>query len=296
MGNQPTLIIGCGQVGRHLAGILANEAVTGLVRSSQSESTLREQGISALRCDLDRRVAVELPTENADIYYLAPPPREGTRDTRLRNFLAALEQCGQPRRLVYLGTTGVYGDCAGEWVDETRPIRPKAERALRRADAENQLRQWQRRTNAELVLLRVASIYGPGKLPLQRLRAGRPMIPPRQAPWSNRIHLEDLLQVLLAAMRRGRNGEIYNVSDGQPGNMADYFNAVADWAGLPRPPTIDIDEQARLSAGLRSYLAESRRIDNHKMLKELGIELRYPTLQAGLAACFEDRGGIMASD
>lgn len=138
--------------------------------------------------------------------------------------------------------------------------------------------------------LRVAGIYGPDKLPLQRLRAGKPMVAERHAPWTNRIHVDDLVQVLQAAMVRGRNGEVYNVTDGQPGNMAAYFNRVADFAGLPRPAVIDpsAGEQA-LSAGLRSYLAESRRIDNRKMLRELGVELRYPTLEQGLAACFSVR-------
>jgi len=113
------------------------------------------------------------------------------------------------------------------------------------------------------------------------------MVAARFAPWTNRIHVDDLVQVLLAAMQRGGNGEVYNVTDGQPGNMADYFNRVADVAGLPRPPIIDpgaADEQ--LSAGLRSYLAESRRIDNRKMLRELQVRLRYPTLEQGLQACF----------
>ena len=296
MGNPPVLFVGCGQVGRRLAADLGKARVTGLVRSPESASMLQQEGIAALRCDLDLTPSVELPTDGADLYYLAPPPRQGTKDTRLQNFLAALEQSGQPRRLVYLGTTGVYGDCSGEWVDEHRPIRPRVDRALRRADAERQLRQWQQEKGTELVLLRVAGIYGPGKLPLERLRAGRPMIPPEQAPWTNRIHLDDLVQVLVAAMQRGRSGGVYNVSDGQPGNMADYFNAVADHAGLPRPPLIDMNDSDRLSPGMRSYLAESRRIDNRKMLEELKVRLRYPSLEAGLEACFSDRGGIMASD
>lgn len=293
MGNNSTLIVGCGHVGRRLAKALDRPGVTGLVRTADSAAGLERLGIRALCCDLDRKVATELPTGDTDIYYLAPPPREGTADARLARFLAALEKGGQPRRLVYLGTTGVYGDCGGEWVDETRPIEPRVERALRRADAEQQLQRWRRDHDVELVLLRVAGIYGPGKLPLERLKAGTPMIPPGQAPWTNRIHVDDLVQVLIAAMERGRDGEIYNVSDGQPGNMADYFNAVADRAGLPRPPLVSMEESSQLSAGLRSYLAESRRIDNRKMLRELGVRLRYPDLEAGLAACFAKPGGIM---
>ncbi|HHH13814.1 MAG TPA: SDR family oxidoreductase [Thiolapillus brandeum] len=280
------LIVGCGHVGTLLARTLGTSRVAGLVRSTDSARRLEAAGIAPRVLDLDRPLPDPLPDARR-IWYLAPPPKRGVEETRMKHFLQALARDGRPRRLVYLGTTGVYGDCHGEWVDEHRPIAPRAERALRRADAETRLQAWREEGGGELVLLRVAGIYGPGKLPLARLKAGRPMIAPEQAPWTNRIHVDDLVQVLVAAMERGCDGAIYNVSDGHPGNMADYFNAVADAAGLPRPPVIDPAEaEGKLSAGLRAYLAESRRIDNRRMLRELGVELRYPTLEAGLAACF----------
>lgn len=290
MGNKNILIAGCGYVGCRLAESLGKTGISGLVRSEESSRELAGMGITPVQCDLGR-TAVGLPsTGGTDIYYLLPPPKTGVVDSFMENFLQGLEGSGPPRRIVYLGTTGVYGDCRGEWVDESTPVNPKADRALRRLDAEQQLQAWVRHQDTELVRLRVAGIYGPDKLPLQRLRAGKPMVAERHAPWTNRIHVDDLVQVLQAAMVRGRNGEVYNVTDGQPGNMAAYFNRVADFAGLPRPAAIDpsAGEQA-LSAGLRSYLAESRRIDNRKMLQELGVELRYPTLEQGLAACFSVR-------
>ncbi len=290
MGNKNTLIAGCGYVGRRLATSLGKAGISGLVRSEESSRELAGMGIIPVRCDLDR-TAVGLPsTTGTDIYYLLPPPKTGVVDSFMENFLQGLESSGPPRRIVYLGTTGVYGDCKGEWIDETAPVRPVVDRALRRVDAERQLRRWAQTHDTELVILRVAGIYGPGKLPLQRLRTGKPMVAEKYAPWTNRIHVDDLVQVLLAAMERGGHGEIYNVTDGQPGNMADYFNRVADAAGLSRPPLIDpkAGKQA-LSAGLRSYLAESRRIRNAKMLRELKVKLRYPTLDQGLNACFSDQ-------
>lgn len=205
----------------------------------------------------------------------------------MQRFLEGLCDSGQPRRILYISTTGVYGDCGGEWVDETRPVNPGVDRAWRRWDAEQRLRRWREQTGAELVILRVAGIYGPGKLPLARLRKGLPMVAPEQAPWTNRIHVDDLVQACLLGMQRGRDGEVYNACDGSPGNMADYFNRVADLAGLPRPPVIDLaDAEGSLSAGLRSYLGESRRLRNDKLLQELGLVLRYPDLEAGLPACF----------
>ena len=273
-------------MGQRLAAELAPSAtITGLVRTPQTARQLGTQGVSPLILDLDQPMS--LPSHDwQQIYYFAPPPRQGPQDIRMTHFLQAMDNNNQITRLVYLGTTGVYGDCNGKWVDETQPANPTADRALRRLDAEKQLRQWQSTTGNEVIFLRVAGIYGPDKLPLNRLRQGKPMIAAAHAPWTNRIHVDDLVQTCISAMERGRDGEIYNVSDGQPGNMADYFNQVADATGLPRPPVI-LPEQAigQLSAGLRSYLAESRRIDNGKMLKELHIQLRYPSLSQGLAAC-----------
>ncbi len=284
--NKNILIAGCGYVGQRLVAELPPQPrVTGLVRSLPTANELEKRGINPLILDLDRQLP-PLSHNWQQIYYFAPPPKQGRQDTRMTHFLRALDTDNQNMRLVYLGTTGVYGDCGGEWVDESHPTNPTAERALRRHDAEQQLRQWRTTTGNEVVLLRVAGIYGPDKLPLARLRQRKPMIAAEHAPWTNRIHVDDLVQTCIAAMERGRDGEIYNVSDGQPGNMADYFNQVADATGLPHPPVILPDETtAQLSAGLRSYLAESRRIDNSKMLKELGVQLKYPTLSQGLAAC-----------
>lgn len=284
-----SLIVGCGYLGRRLARALqaGGEPVRGVVRSIPSAQRLADEGIAALLEDLDERGLPASSTAGKAVYYLAPPPAQGREDPRMQRFLEGLAESGQPRRILYISTTGVYGDCAGQWVDETWPVNPGVDRAWRRWDAEQRLRQWREQSGGELVILRVAGIYGPGKLPLARLRKGLPMVAPAQAPWTNRIHIDDLVQACLLGMQRARDGEIYNACDGSPGNMADYFNRVADLAGLPRPPVIDLaDAEGALSAGLRSYLAESRRLRNDKLLRELGLVLRYPSLEAGLPACF----------
>ncbi len=286
-----TLIVGCGDVGSRLAAVLsdAGESVRAVVRSAESAQALARGGLPVLRCDLDDDALPEGVSEGETICYLVPPPGEGRKDTRLRRFLAGLARSGRPRRILLISTSGVYGDCAGEWVDESRAPNPRVDRAWRRLDAERQVLTWRAASGGEAVIFRVAGIYGPGKLPLERLRRGLPMIAPEQAPWTNRIHIDDLVQACVLGLRAGRDGEIYNVSDGRPGNMADYFNRVADLAGLPRPPLIDPAEaDVRLSAGLRAYLAESRRLRNDKLLRELGLVLRYPDLESGLAACFAD--------
>ncbi|HHI76091.1 MAG TPA: SDR family oxidoreductase [Gammaproteobacteria bacterium] len=283
------LIVGCGYIGRRLALRLRGQGhrPRGLVRSIASAQRLADDGITPLLCDLDCQALPPGSTAGCDLYYLAPPPRQGTEETRVARLLQGLAESGQPRRIVYISTTGVYGDCGGAWVDESWPARPQVDRARRRWDAEQRLRAWRASGCGELVILRVAGIYGPGKLPLERLRRGLPMVAPEEAPWTNRIHAEDLVQACLLAMQRGRDGGLYNACDGRPGNMADYFNRVADAAGLPRPPVISLAEaDEKLSAGLRSYLAESRRLRNDRLLNELGLELKYPDLDSGLASCF----------
>lgn len=280
------LIIGCGDVGRKVAATARGAQAYCIVRSQQSAGDLLENGVHAMAVDLDH-VAPSLDGDwdQPDIFYFAPPPPTGRTDPRMRRFLDALPQ-GKRHRIVYISTTGVYGDCHGEWVDESRAANPQVDRAHRRWDAEQRLREWHDAGRGEIVILRVAGIYGPGKLPVERLKKQVPMVGEDEAPWTNRIHIDDLVSVCGAAMARGKDGAVYNVSDGHPGNMRDYFDRVADLYGLPHAPLLTLDEaQATLSAGLLSYLGESRRLDNTRMLDELGVTLRYPTLQLGLAAC-----------
>ena len=283
-------IVGCGYIGTRLAlrALDAATPVSGVVRSAASAEKLGEQMIPVLRCDLDSEPLPAGSTEGQEVYYCAPPPSAGVQDTRMRRFIAGLADSGQPRRIVYLSTTGVYGDCHGEWVDERRPANPQVDRAHRRWDAEQVLQAWRERSGGELVILRVAGIYGPGKLPLARLRKGEPMVDEADAPWTNRIHADDLVSACLAAMHKGVDGEVYNACDGNPGNMSDYFKQVAEMAGIAPPPLISLAQaREQLSPGMLSYLGESRRLSNAKLLRDTGLQLRYPGLPEGLCACFE---------
>jgi len=281
-------IVGSGYIGQRVAAaeLALGGRVHGLARSDASITALTELGAMAHRADLDDPTTLAaLDLHDACVYYFAPPPARGTRDSRIQNFLEAV--VGRlPRRIVYISTTGVYGDCHGEWVNEDHPPRPSAERAHRRVDAETQLRTFGERHNVTVVILRVPGIYGPGRLPRERLEKGLPVLRESESPWSNRIHADDLVSACLAAMTRGTSDNVYNVSDGHPSTMTDYFNQVADALGLPRPRQVSRAEaEQTFDAGMRSYLAESRRIDNHRMLAELGVALRYPTLAEGLRAC-----------
>jgi nucleoside-diphosphate-sugar epimerase len=287
-------ISGCGDIGQRVAQLYRQQAtatdttpdIYGLTRRETLRDRLQSLGIIPVIADLDEPAAVtDLPTKDSVLFHLAPPPATGQQDLRFRNLLQACEQNGMPAKIVLLSTTAVYGDCQGAWVDETAPVNPQTDRGKRRLDAETALGQWATDHNVDYVILRVSGIYGPGRLPLERLRRRLPILQEDQAPFSNRIHQDDLAMVCVAAAKKAPNGAIYNVCDGQPSTMSHYFKAVAQAAGLPLPPEVDHEQaQQVLSAGMLSYLSESRRLRNDKMRRELQVTLQYPDLAAGLAA------------
>jgi nucleoside-diphosphate-sugar epimerase len=283
-------IIGCGDIGTRLALSYQKSAseVTGWVASDESFRRLQLLGINAVQLDLDQPLQQTDSLAGEQLFYFAPPPASGVEESRIGHLIASLDQVARPEKVLYLSTTGVYGDCQGEWVDEGRKPEPRVDRAKRRLDGEHQWQAWSRKYDVPLVILRVAGIYGPGKLPVERLRKGLPMVAEAEAPITNHIHSLDLVEIAATAMARGQDGEIYNVCDGQPESMTSYFNRVADYLQLPRPPQISMQAaRQQLSPGMLSYLAESRRLSNRKLLEDLGVELRYPELEQGLPACFE---------
>ena len=284
---QHVLIIGCGDIGQRVANIWKNQGITvfGAVKSESSLNALRQQHIHALQIDLDNLTRQQdLPLEQSLLYYFAPPPAKGLKDTRMENFLNNLDVNNPlPSRLIYISTSGIYGDQQGQLINEKTPAKPQVDRAKRRFHAELQLTLWGKLNKVSITILRVGGIYGPGRLPLQRLKDHIPLLHENLAPQTNRIHADDLAQICVAAATKKAAGEIYNVSDGANGNMTEYFNTIADFFDLPRPPLVDWDEAEKtISKGMLSYLKESRRLDNSKMIKELNIKLIYPTLKDGL--------------
>jgi nucleoside-diphosphate-sugar epimerase len=281
-------IAGCGDIGQRVARLwrLQGLPVRALARSRGSAERLRTRGIEPVSGDLDQRESLgDFSLAGEAVYYFAPPAEGGDDDPRVEAFIAALERQAQPEVVVYLSTSGVYGDRQGDWVDEETPPHPQTPRARRRLHAETLLRQWGRRHRVPVVVLRVGGIYGPGRLPIERLRKGLPVLREAECGYTNRIHAEDLARICVAAAQFGGADRIYNVSDGQNGTMTQYFKAVAARLGLPQPREISLQEaRQQLSAAMLSYLIESRRMRNTRMLTELGITLKYPDLASGLAA------------
>jgi nucleoside-diphosphate-sugar epimerase len=285
-------IIGCGDTGRRLGALYRTEGmpVTGLVRSEESARELQALGIEAMCADLDADDLPAMPSQGAAIFYLAPPIDVGSDDVRVERLLAHLEVTGMPDRLLYMSTTGVYGDCKGRWIDEQEPANPATVRAQRRVAAEKSIRGWCEANGVPWVILRVPAIYGPGRLLTERLKSGLPAVRPEECSFTNRIHIDDLVSVCHTAMARAPANSLYNASDGQPTTLTDYLFKLADLTGLPRPPVISMYEAERtLSPSVMSFLKESKRIHNNKLLSELGVSLRYPDLASGLKASLADK-------
>lgn len=294
-GKATVFIAGCGDIGARVAGLWAarGAAVAALARSAESAARLFRLGIVPVRGDLDDPSTLrDIPSRGALLYYLAPPPSAGEADPRARAFLSAIPAGEEPARAVYMSTTGVYGDNDGAWVDEDTPASPASARGRRRLDAEAAFLCWGTERGVAVVILRVSGIYGPGRLPVEAVRRGAPVVREDEAPWTNRIHADDLAAVCVAAMERGRDRAVYDVADGSPGTITQYYNAVADLLGLPRPPAVSMEQARRtMSPGMLSYLSQSRRIGARRMREELGVTLRYPDLAAGLPSCLAKEGG-----
>ena len=278
------LLVGCGDVAMRAARLLAGRArLAGLTRRADDIAKLRGLGVVPIAGDLDdHRTLARLRLSPDAVLHFAPPPAEGRGDPRTGRLLAALSAARRiPRRFVYVSTSGVYGDCAGARIDETRPRKARSPRAHRRVDAEDRLRAWASHHGVVLAVVRAPGIYADTRLPLDRLRQRTPVLADADDVYTNHVHADDLARVVIAALFRGRANRAYHASDDAELKMGQWFDAVADAYRLPRPPRIRRDEaEARIAPMLLSFMSESRRLSNRRMKRELRVGLRYPTPQA----------------
>ena len=281
------LLIGCGDIALRTATLLRGRVrLYGLTRRADDVPRLREHGIVPIVADLDRVASLRrLRAAPYAVLHFAPPPSEGRDDPRTRHLIASLSSAQiRPQRFVYVSTSGVYGDCAGARVDETRPRRAQTPRARRRVAAEGMLRAWAARNDVALAILRVPGIYAEGRLPLERIRHGTPVLAPEDDVYTNHIHADDLARAVVAALFRSRPNRAYNVTDDAELKMGNWFDAVADAFRLARPPRIGWeDAERRIAPQLLSFMNESRRLSNRRMKRELRVALRYPEPAALLA-------------
>lgn len=278
-GRPRLLIVGCGDVGGRILARLADRFhVVAMTSHAERVPRLRAAGAVPIVGDLDRRRTLgRLAAFRSRVIHLAPPPEGGGRlDPRTRALLTALRR--RPDRLVYVSTTGVYGDRGGARVGETAPVAPANDRAWRRLDAERAVRA------AQGCVLRVPGIYAHDRLPLARLRAGAPALAADDDVYTNHIHADDLARICIAALQRGRRGRVYNAVDRSQLRMGEYFDLVADRYRLPRPPRLPRQQlRAAVSPLMYSFMSESRRVVDTRIGRELRLRLRWPTVADALA-------------
>ena len=286
------LVVGCGDVGQRMLPLATRGLrVLALTSSPDKVQCLRDQGATPLLGNLDDPASLRRLSGLANrVLHLAPPPSEANpqwhTDPRTRALVCALSRRSPPKSVVYGSTSGVYGDCGGAWVDETQSLAPHTPRALRRVDAERQIRAFGQRTSVPSVVLRIPGIYAPNRLggtPRERLLRGTPVLQAQDDVYTNHIHADDLARACWLALWRSQGQRCINVSDDTTLKMGDYFDLAADLFGLPRPARLAREAaQSTLPVVLLSFMSESRRLSNHRMKTELGLRLRYPTVRDGL--------------
>ena len=284
------LIVGCGDVGLRVAKLLRGRwRLLALTSSPGRAAELRGAGIVPITGDLDRPASLGRLADLAGaVLHLAPPPSAGIDDPRTANLVAALGRSSRLRRLVYVSTSGVYGDCDGARVDETRAVNPATDRARRRVDAELRLRHFGRHAGVVVSILRVPGIYGLDRVggdPRERLARGTPVLCSGDDVHTNHIHADDLARACIASLHRGLPQRAINIADDSALKMADYFDLAADLFGMARPPRLARSDAANVMSPMQmSFLSESRRLVNTRMKRELRLVLRYPSVADGLVA------------
>jgi nucleoside-diphosphate-sugar epimerase len=280
-GKPSILIIGCGDIGLRVARQLSRSHRVFALTSQQSRfQELREVGATPILGNLDQPESLWRISGLAQtVIHLAPPQNQGNRDCRTRNLIRILSQGSHVvRRLIYISTTGVYGDHGGAKVTEATPTKPQSERAKRRVDAEQILRLWAPAHGVALTILRVPGIYAANRLPIERLQSKTPALIREEDAYSNHIHSDDLARLICAAVYHGKPQRVINTCDGGETKMGDYFDEVADAFGLDRPPRMPAEQlQKIVNPMLWSFMRESRRVTNTR-LHELKTPLRYPSV------------------
>lgn len=279
LGRPRLLIIGCGDVGLRIVSRLASRfRIIALTSTPLRAQGLRTAGVVPIVGDLDQpRSLRRLAGFAQRLMHLAPPGNDSALDPRTRHLVAVCAASAE--RVVYISTSGVYGDQGGQAIDETARLRPANDRALRRLDAERVMR-----SRLHAAVLRVPGIYAHDRLPLDRLRQRLPALDEADDVYTNHIHADDLARITIAAMARGRAARVYNAVDDSALKMAQYFDAVADATDLPRPPRLPREQlKAAVSPMMYSFMTESRQLSNRRLKRELKVRLQYPTVASALA-------------
>jgi nucleoside-diphosphate-sugar epimerase len=276
-------------VGQRVVRVQRHVRVVALTSSPDRVVALRAQGVTPVVGNLDVPVSLQrLAGWATRVLHLAPPPLQGSTDPRSLALTRLLMRRSAPLSVVYGSTSGVYGDCAGAWVNESRTVNPITPRAQRRVDAEARVRHLGRLRSSpvRVSVLRIPGIYAPdreGGTPRERLLRGTPVLAQADDVFTNHIHADDLARACQLALWRGKPQRVYNVNDDSQMRMGDYFDMAAGLYALAKPVRISREQaQTELPAMQLSFMSESRRMVNTRMKRELRLQLRYADVKDGL--------------
>ncbi|MHA1127651.1 MAG: SDR family oxidoreductase [Alphaproteobacteria bacterium] len=283
------LVFGYGYTARVIGQKLLSEGwrVIGTTRSADKATAMKADGIEAILWPAED--ITEALTAATHLLLSAAPSEEGDP------VLVALEdeirqRAGQYKWVGYLSTTAVYGDRNGGWVDETSPLTPATRRGQLRADAEQAWLDLGAEAGLPVHIFRLAGIYGPGRGPFAKVRAGTARRIIKKGQVFGRTHVEDIAQVLRASIAAPNAGAVYNVCDNDPAPPQEVIAEAATMLNLPLPEAVDF-ETAEMTPMARSFYAESKKVSNRRILEELGITLKYPDYRSGLKALLAAESG-----
>ncbi len=260
--------------------------IAGTTRDPEKKQELRSRGKHAHIFDYSHPLSDPLfiLKDTTHILISTPPGDDG--DPAFLIHAEDIARIPTIKWIGYLSTTGVYGDRGGGWVDETTEVAPGSRRGSRRARSEEQWLSFMKTFKMPVHIFRLAGIYGPGRSALDSVRAGIARRVEKEGHVSSRIHVEDIVRILIASMNNPQPGAIYNVCDDHPAPSHEVIACACELLGIEPPPLVPIEE-ADLAPIARSFYSDNKRVSNRRVKEKLGIELKYPDFRSGLAACLD---------
>ncbi len=261
----------------------------GTTPTPQRIHELQQMGVKPALINIFEPATFSALPDHFDVLVHSVPPvrmpgsselKEGTEN------LLAYCQGRHVKAFLYLSSTSVYGPQRGEWVDEDTPCRPASPHGKARFQVERKLIAAYQAWGLPVMIFRLSAIYGPGRTTAEKIRNGTYQVVayPGEPRRINRIHVEDIVAVLLAALKKGRRGQIYLLADDYPSTAEEYAYFIADLIDARRPPTIPYEEALRLRGDRALRPMESKRCKNDRIKRELGVTLKYPTFREGIVA------------
>lgn len=287
MSNQTSMLfLGAGYTAQTMMKIFPTNTMWGTTRSDNKKPAIAEAGATPIIFSGTESDAVlgDIIARVEHILISISPDKDG--DICLRHHARDFKRNKNIKWIGYLSTVGVYGHHDGAWVDEEAETRPGSERSRWRKLAEDQWLKFGKDNNLPIHIFRLPGIYGKGRGPVSKLRAGTARRIEKKGQVFNRAHVEDIASILEASCRQPNPGQIYNIADDKPAPPQEVLLYAAELMGI-EPPKLIPFEQAEMSQMAKSFYSDNKRVSNKRIKSELAITLKYPTYIEGIKACLD---------